>query len=355
MQEPILVTILSPSPIIFIPFLTLILTSDCIHEIDAQRVFNYVLYKNGKNTWLFYTLKHFQSDVVGRSFHNGRFIQRMRHKAASLPNVSIEQRTVTSLIEENGTIKGVQYKTKGGRELRAYAPLTIVCDDSFSNLRCSFCYPKVDIPYYFVSLVLENCELPYANIGHVILAYPSPILFYPISSTEIRCLVDVPGQKVPSLSNGEMALYLKTVVAPQIPAELKAAFISTIDKEKTRTMSNRSMHVALHPTLGAILMGGAFDMDLLRPLYDLHDAFALCVYLKSFNTLRKISFKCSTVVSTIKILSSALYKVFSASPDPARKYGKHDLFKWIDISTFRSQPSLDKPRTAFLCGGNIWC
>lgn len=72
------------------------------------------------------------------------------------------------------------------------------------------------MPSCFVGLVLENCNLPYANHGHVILADPSPILCYPISSTEVRCLVDVPGQKVPSISNGEMAKYLKTVVAPQV-------------------------------------------------------------------------------------------------------------------------------------------
>ena len=76
---------------------------------------------------------------------------------------------------------------------------------------------QVDIPSCFVGLVLENCELPCANHGHVILGDPSPILFYPISSTEVRCLVDVPGQKVPSISNGEMAKYLKTVIAPQVP------------------------------------------------------------------------------------------------------------------------------------------
>lgn len=75
---------------------------------------------------------------------------------------------------------------------------------------------QVDVPSCFVGLVLENCELPYANHGHVILADPSPILFYPISSTEVRCLVDVPGQKVPSISNGEMENYLKSVVAPQV-------------------------------------------------------------------------------------------------------------------------------------------
>lgn len=75
---------------------------------------------------------------------------------------------------------------------------------------------QVDVPSCFVGLVLENCQLPYPNHGHVILADPSPILFYPISSTEVRCLVDVPGQKVPSIANGEMANYLKTVVAPQV-------------------------------------------------------------------------------------------------------------------------------------------
>lgn len=78
-------------------------------------------------------------------------------------------------------------------------------------------YLQVDVPSCFVGLVLENCKLPCANHGHVILGDPSPVLFYPISSTEIRCLVDVPGQKVPSISNGEMAKYLKTVVAPQVP------------------------------------------------------------------------------------------------------------------------------------------
>lgn len=75
---------------------------------------------------------------------------------------------------------------------------------------------QVDILSCFVALLLENCELPYANHGHVVLADPSPILFYPISSNEIRCLVDIPGQKVPSISNGEMAHYLKNVMAPQV-------------------------------------------------------------------------------------------------------------------------------------------
>lgn len=236
-------------------------------------MFGYALYKGGKHTKLSYPLEHFHPDVAGRGFHYGRFIQRLREKAASLSKYSfllpskdhhfnlsttylhpfssfflfsirLEQGTVTSLIEHDGTIKGVQYKNKTGEELTAYAPLTIVCDGCFSNLRQSLCNPKVKmlhqtyqvtvtlqpvakssfspfpwqvaVPSSFVGLILENSPLPYTNHGHVILADPSPVLFYPISSSEIRCLVDVPGQKVPSISSGEMAHYLKTTVAPQV-------------------------------------------------------------------------------------------------------------------------------------------
>ena len=56
-----------------------------VTEIDAQQVLGYVVYKDGKHTRESYPLKDFHSDVAGKSFHHGRFIQRMRKKAASLP------------------------------------------------------------------------------------------------------------------------------------------------------------------------------------------------------------------------------------------------------------------------------
>ncbi len=59
--------------------------TDCANEsIDAQKVFGYALYKDGKDTTLSYPLEKYSSDVAGRSFHNGRFIQRMREKAITL-------------------------------------------------------------------------------------------------------------------------------------------------------------------------------------------------------------------------------------------------------------------------------
>ncbi|KAL3515416.1 hypothetical protein ACH5RR_022318 [Cinchona calisaya] len=326
---------------------------DCLKDIDAQQVFGYALYKDGKDTRLSYPLEKFDSDISGRSFHNGRFIRRMREKAATLPNVRMEQGTVTSLIEEKGIIKGVQYKNQNSQEMIAYAPLTIVCDGCFSNLRRSLCDPKVDIPSCFVGLILENCQLPYADHGHVVLADPSPILFYQISSAETRCLVDVPGQKVPSISNGEMANYLKTVVAPQIPPQLYDAFIAAIEKGNIRTMPNRSMPANPHPTPGALLLGDAFNMrhpltgggmtvalsdivvlrDLLRPLQDLHDVSTLCKYLESFYTLRK------PVASTINTLAGALYKVFCASQDQARKEMRQACFDYLSLGgVFSSGP-----------------
>ncbi|KAL3843821.1 hypothetical protein ACJIZ3_001224 [Penstemon smallii] len=318
---------------------------DCLRDIDAQRVFGYALYMDGNNTKLSYPLEKFDSDVSGRSFHNGRFIQRMREKASTLSNVRLEQGTVTSLLEENGTVKGVQYKTRNGEEITTYAPLTVVCDGCFSNLRRSLCTPKVENPSCFVGLILENCELPYANHGHVVLGDPSPILFYPISTTEIRCLVDVPGQKVPSVANGEMAHYLKTTVAPQIPPQLYHSFIDAIEKGNIRTMPNRSMPAIPLPTPGALLMGDAFNMrhpltgggmtvalsdivllrDLLRPIHDLSDASTLCKYLESFYTLRK------PVASTINTLAGALYKVFCASPDLARKEMRQACFDYLSL------------------------
>ncbi|KAH1082504.1 hypothetical protein J1N35_022265 [Gossypium stocksii] len=60
---------------------------DCVEEIDAQRVLGYALFKDGRNTKLLYTLEKFHADVAGRSFHNGRFIRRMREKAATLPKL----------------------------------------------------------------------------------------------------------------------------------------------------------------------------------------------------------------------------------------------------------------------------
>ncbi|KAL5707154.1 squalene monooxygenase [Ranunculus cassubicifolius] len=303
-------------------FLVLVLTSNLRRKLDSPEMrigrgtwclgYNFSNYKGGRSEANVFPCSILQSSPCEVKleteglFFTAREVIILTLVSIFITSVRLEQGTVTSLIEENGTIKGVSYKNMTGEELKTYAPLTVVCDGCFSNLRLSLCTPKVKNPSCFVGLILENCTLPFPNHGHVVLGNPSPILFYPISSTEIRCLVDVPGQKVPSIYSGEMANYLKTTIAPQVPPELHDSFLAAIDKGSIRTMPNRSMPADPHPTPGALLMGDAFNMrhpltgggmtvalsdiavlqNLLKPLRDLNDASSLCRYLESFYTSR---------------------------------------------------------------------
>ena len=59
--------------------------------------------------------------------------------------MTLQQGTVLSLIEVDGVVKGVKYRTAGEEELEVRAPLTIVCDGCFSNLRRTLCSSKVYI------------------------------------------------------------------------------------------------------------------------------------------------------------------------------------------------------------------
>ena len=86
---------------------------------------------------------------------------------------------------EGEAVQGVLYKAKDGQERIARAHLTIVCDGMYSNLRSKLSRPKIKHPSFFVGLLLKECKLPHPNFGHVVLAKPSPILFYPISSAEV--------------------------------------------------------------------------------------------------------------------------------------------------------------------------
>ena len=200
----------------------------CVEEIDAQMVYGYAMFKAGDVVSLKYPVEEHCHDVAGRSFHNGRFVQRLRQAASSQENVTLRQGIVKKLINAGGSewdeaaneaVMGVSYKTPDGTERIAKASLTVVCDGMYSNLRKKFMSPKINHPSHFVGLLMRNTTLPHPNFGHVVLGSPSPFLFYPISSTEVRCLVDVPGEKLPSASTGELRDYLVNVVAPQVPSQ----------------------------------------------------------------------------------------------------------------------------------------
>ena len=127
----------------------------CVEEIDAQMVYGYAMFKAGDVVSLKYPVEEHCHDVAGRSFHNGRFVQRLRQAASSQENVTLRQGIVKKLINAGGSewdeaaneaVMGVSYKTPDGTERIAKASLTVVCDGMYSNLRKKFMSPKINHP-----------------------------------------------------------------------------------------------------------------------------------------------------------------------------------------------------------------
>lgn len=288
--------------------------------------------------------------VAGRSFHNGRFVRRLRELAAATPGVSLAQGTVLSLVEDpsSGTVTGVTFRDRPGAPVQtAAAALTIACDGCFSRLRAAAVppppgagAPPIEVASRFVGLLLAAGSLPYPGHGHVVLADPSPVLFYPVSSTAVRCLVDLP----PSLPAGtDLRAHLLGVIAPQLPDGLRSPFEAAVAAGGWRSMPNRTMVAPPAARPGALLLGDAFnmrhpltgggmtvalaDVALLRGalggVADLADAAAVAAALGGVTAARK------PLSSTINILANALYAVFSPGPAASRRHMRAACFDYL--------------------------
>jgi len=96
-----------------------------------------------------------------------------------------------------------------------YGALTIVADGCFSKLRKGLVRSRPEVKSHFVGLLMNNCPQMRANHAELVLAEPSPILVYQISSTETRVLVDM-RDGMP----GDIRSHLVDHVAPQMPGNL---------------------------------------------------------------------------------------------------------------------------------------
>eukprot|EP00798_Chlamydomonas_sp_ICE-L_P022067 gene22067-29132_t len=322
----------------------------CVEGIKSEKVYGYALFKNGKSAVVKYPTEGHDPDVAGRSFHHGRFVQKLRQAAADVPTLTMRQAFVKRLVNSKGSdwdegeaVSGVAYKSSDGTERIARADLTIVCDGMYSNMRKNLAEPKVKHnPSFFVGIILRGVKLPHPNHGHVVLAKPSPILFYPISATEIRCLVDVPGTKLPK----DLPTYLQTVVAPEVPEELREAFLQAVNGgSNIRTMQNTCLYSAPLHQPGALLLGDAFNMrhpltgggmtvalsdccllaDLLQPLPSFSNPILTAQSTADFYTQRK------PVCATINTLANALYKVFCFTGDKAHEEMRQACFDYLSL------------------------
>lgn len=296
----------------------------------------------------------------GRSFHNGRFVNRLREKCKGHKSITCIEGTVSQLIEENGIVKGVEYKIKqedgstASKSLRSH--VTIVADGIFSNFRKGVSGCEIKRASSFVGVVVKHppnqSPVPFPYHGHVVLTNPSPSLIYQISPTETRVLIDVLGD-LPTDLKGHML----TVVAPQLPVAFRECFITAINNSEgnLKMMHNRFCHASPPKKQGVLLVGDALnmrhpltgggmtvairdgellsrligDIDFSGPLDRQFDYSLLARRYSQFLEDRK-GYAC-----TVNVLSVALHGVFtSPGGDPARELLREGCFEYLQQGDF---------------------
>lgn len=342
---------------------------DCLDEIDAVTVRGYAVLAPKLNGEVLLPYSDIEAsktewtggDMVGASFHHGRFVQKLRQKASSVAQCFTG--TVKELkINADGRVNGVVISSKDSNSpTSVQANLVVVGDGCFSKFRAFSTAtlipkrPKVDS--YFVGLMLRDCELPFPKHGHVVLAYPSPILLYQIGSRDTRILVDIPGQVPPSNVDNRLSDYLLNDILPQLPtAAIREAFADALrdPSEKPRVMPNGWLPTVRNARDGLLVLGDAHNMR--HPLTG--GGMTVALWDVYFFT-REFAFPSTGIVpsneyagvltrfyrrrkrqsSVVNILAQALYQLFAAADDVHLALLQRGCFETFRLGgTWKSTP-----------------
>ncbi|KAI9769579.1 MAG: Squalene epoxidase [Candelina submexicana] len=307
---------------------------DCLEGIDAIPVHGYEVIYYGQGVEIPYPEN--SDDTArkrpqGRSFHHGRFIQRLREAAMRTPNVTVVETTVTDVVKSGYTdqVLGVESQTKGEKDC-FFGHLTIIADGYASKFRKAYIKHQPVSRSKFFGLELIDADLPSPNHGHVVLGEGAPVLLYQIGTHETRALVDVP-EHLPSASvkNGGVKGHLRNTVLPSLPKSVRPSFEAALDKGALKSMPNSFLPPSTSRTPGMIMLGDAMNMrhpltgggmtvafndvvllsDLLSPekVPRLEDTQLVLKQMSTFHWRRK------NLTSVINILAQALYSLFAAN------------------------------------------
>ncbi|KAI9007009.1 squalene epoxidase-domain-containing protein [Phycomyces nitens] len=325
---------------------------DCIEGIDGIPCHGYGVFYQNRLVEIPYPLNNFTGEkAVGKSFHHGRFITKLRNAAKQTPNVTVRELTVVDMLRDEDNegqdrVIGVKTQSKDGQELKFYAPLTIVADGLFSRFRKQVTVKTPDVKSNFVGFELKDLVLPLPEHGHVILAHPSPVLMYQISEHDTRILVDVPGQ-LPSASTGELKKYLEETVAPELPESIRPKFLESLETERLRSMPNGFLPPSINNTQGMVLLGDAMNMR--HPLTGggmtvaLNDVVLLSDLLSTenvpsftdielvMNNLSSFHWKRKSYCTAINVLAMALYRLFAAGENEDLAVLQRGCFRYFQL------------------------
>ncbi|KAI2654962.1 squalene monooxygenase [Labeo rohita] len=296
-----------------------------VEGLDAHVVHGYVVHDLESRTEVEIPYPEQENSIRGgRAFHHGRFIMGLRRAALAEPNVKFVEGTVTSLEEEDGCVTGIQYREKdSGMIKEIHAPLTIVADGCFSKFRKNLISGKAKVSSHFVGCIMKDSPQFKPHHAELVLANPSPVLIYQISSNETRVLVDIRGEMPRDLMQ-----YMTEKICPQLPEHLREPFTLALQNDRLRTMPASFLPPAPVNKQGVLLLGDAYNMrhpltgggmsvvlndvriwrDLLKNIPDLYDNTAVLQAKKKFHWERKSSHS-----FVVNVLAQALYELFAAT------------------------------------------
>ncbi|XP_010738385.3 squalene monooxygenase [Larimichthys crocea] len=296
-----------------------------VEGLDAHLVNGYVIHDMESSAEVEIPYPQADENIqCGRAFHHGRFIMGLRRAALAEPNVTFIEGTVNTLLEEDGCVTGLQYKDKETGDIKEiHASLTVVADGCFSKFRKSLVSGKAHTSSHFVGCLMKDCPQFKANHAELVLANPSPVLIYQISSTQTRVLVDIRGEMPRNLSE-----YMAEKIQPQLPEHLKEPFMVALQNDRLRSMPASFLPPSPVNKPGVLLLGDAYNMrhpltgggmsvalndvriwrNLLQNIPDLYDDGAMLQAKKKFHWERKSSHS-----FVVNVLAQALYELFSAT------------------------------------------
>jgi squalene monooxygenase len=307
---------------------------DCLEGIDAIKVRGYEVIYYGQEVEIPYPEdENSKSDgrPEGRSFHHGRFVQKLREAAMRHHNISIVETTVTSIVTSGytGQVLGVESQSRGTAKDFFFASLTIIADGYASKFRKQYLPHAPSSRSKFWGMELIDAELPLKEHGAVVLGDGAPVLLYQIGTRETRVLVDIP-DNLPSASvaAGGVKSHLRNNVLPSLPPCVQPSFETALDKGSLRSMPNSWLPPSTNKTPGLIILGDAMNMrhpltgggmtvafndvvvlrDLLAPsvVPDLNNTRLILKQMSRFHWQRK------NLTAVINILAQALYSLFAA-------------------------------------------
>ncbi|XP_046566747.1 squalene monooxygenase-like isoform X1 [Haliotis rubra] len=316
---------------------------DCVEGFDAHEVKGYVIHdlETKAKVQIPYPSSEDNAIISGRAFHHGKFVMALRRKAQSEKNVSYIEGTATKLIDDQGFVVGVEYKKKGSDKIEEiYAPLTIVVDGCFSKFRKQLVTETVKVYSHFVGTVMNDCPQAQPNHAELVLADPSPVLVYQISSNHTRVLVDIRGGMPKNLKE-----YMLEHIAPQLPEHLQGPFEDSVVNGQVKSMPNSYLPPEPMERPGVFVLGDALNMrhpltgggmsvalsdaiiwrDLMKSLPSLTDYEAVIKATRLFHLRRKGNHS-----FVVNILAQALYELFAAK-DTHLQSLKRACFKYFKM------------------------